>query len=162
MTDKDSLVYDIETRDVCDDIKNNIDLYDTSDYLETYVAYSTNKKTLQKMKDETNGHPIKEFVEIRPKMYSMILNDDTEKKIARGISKATSKKMKHVAYISTLFAETSNIVDTVQIRQFKHVVYTAKIRKVGLSPFDNKRYVTPDKITMLAHGHDRTEKYKRT
>ena len=159
MTDTDSLVYDIQTKDVYDDIKGNIDLYDTSDYPGTHVAYNTkNKKTLGKMKDETNSHPIKEFVGLRPKMYSMMLDDDTEKKTAKGINKAASKKLKHEAYKSVLFTETSNVIDSVQIRQFKHVVYTANIRKVGLSPFDDKRYVLPDKITTLAHGHAQTKK----
>ena len=159
MTDTDSLVYDIQTKDVYNDIKENIDLFDTSDYPENNVAYSTrNKKTLGKMKDETNGHPIREFVGLRPKMYSMMLDDDTEKKTAKGITKAASKRLKHGAYKSALCTETSNIVNSVQIRQFKHVVYTAHIRKVGLSPFDDKRYVLPDKITTLAHEHARIEK----
>ena len=89
MTYTDSLVYDIQTKDVYNDIKENINLLDTSDYPENHVAYSMrNKKTLGKIKDETNGHPIKEFVGLRPKMYSMMLDDDTEKKTAKGISKA--------------------------------------------------------------------------
>ena len=87
-----------------------------------------------------------------------MLDDDTEKKTAKGISKAASKRLKHNAYKSALFTETSNIVNSVQIRQFKHVVYTANIKKIGLSPFEDKRYVLPNKITTLAHGHARIEK----
>ena len=39
------------------------------------------------------------------------------------------------------------------IRAFKHVVTTNKVRKVGLSPFDDKRYVLDDKVATLAHWH---------
>jgi len=46
-TDTDSLLVEIETEDVYEDMKNNMDLYDTSDYPKGHPLHSnTNKKVL--------------------------------------------------------------------------------------------------------------------
>jgi hypothetical protein len=129
-------------------------LYDTSDYPLSHPAYNTiNKKVLGKMKDETNGRPIKEFVGLRPKMYAIMESDNSEKKTAKGINKSVTKQLRHQSYYDTLFGEKSSYVDMSAIRSFHHTVMSVSIRKLGLSPYDNKRYVLGDKITTLAHGH---------
>jgi hypothetical protein len=52
-------------------------LFDTSEYDPDHPLYSTeNKKVLGKMKDETHGIPIQEFVGLKSKMYSMIYEED--------------------------------------------------------------------------------------
>ena len=62
-TDTDSLLLEIETEDVYEDIKKNISHYDTSDYPKEHPLYSNvNKKVLGKMKDECAGTPIAECV----------------------------------------------------------------------------------------------------
>ena len=72
-TDTDSLTYEIKTGDVYTDMKEDIHLYDTSEYPIDHPLYSIeNKKVLGKMKDESFGTPLSEFVGLRPKMYSMI------------------------------------------------------------------------------------------
>ena len=40
----------------------------------------------QKMKDETNGILIKEFVGLRPKMYSLVEENNSEKKTPKGLN----------------------------------------------------------------------------
>ena len=76
MTDTDSLVYHIETKDVYAVALADLDSYDTSDYPSSYPAFNTgNKKVLGKMKDEYNGIPIAEFVGLRPKLYSILEAD---------------------------------------------------------------------------------------
>ena len=44
------------------------------------------------MKDEYKGNLIKEFVGLRPKIYSNLEANGQEKKTAKGIVKKTSKK----------------------------------------------------------------------
>jgi hypothetical protein len=154
MTDTDSLIYHINTDDIYADMLIHNHLYDTSDYPLSHPAYNTiNKKVLGKMKDETNGRPIKEFVGLRPKMYAIMESDNSEKKTAKGINKSVTKQLRHQSYYDTLFGEKSSYVDMSAIRSFHHTVMSVSIRKLGLSPYDNKRYVLGDKITTLAHGH---------
>ena len=84
MTDTDSLVYSIETDDLYDDMCHHLDHYNTSKYPSDHPAYITvNKKVLGKMKNEMKGCPIKKFVGLRPKMYSVLEGGGTEKKTAK-------------------------------------------------------------------------------
>ncbi|KAL9953875.1 hypothetical protein ACROYT_G041348 [Oculina patagonica] len=58
-TDTDSLLLEIETEDIYEDIYQNKTLYDTSDYPKEHSLHSyENKKVLGKMKDECAGTPI--------------------------------------------------------------------------------------------------------
>ncbi|XP_035224366.1 uncharacterized protein LOC118197007 [Stegodyphus dumicola] len=62
-TDTDSLCYEIETDDIFQDMGNNLNLFDTSDYPENHPLYSlTNKKTIGKMKDELSGQIAQERI----------------------------------------------------------------------------------------------------
>ena len=100
-TDTDSLLYSIQTEDIYADMLQQRHLYDTSDYPKEHSLYSdVNKKVLGKMKDESAGQPISEFVGLRPKMYSFRVGQ-SEKKTAKGIKKAVVKsKLRHQMYHS--------------------------------------------------------------
>ena len=70
-TDTDSLTYHIETEDIYQDLKENTEAYDFSDYPTNHILYSNeNKKVIGKFKCETNGKIISEFAGLRSKMYS--------------------------------------------------------------------------------------------
>ena len=56
-------------------------------------------------------------------------------------------------YRETLFEEERPTVTMNLIQASKHVVTTNKVCKVGLSPFDDKRYVLNDKVATLGHWH---------
>jgi len=159
MTDTDSLVYHIETLDVYDDMRIDANAYDTSDYPQHHPAYSyRNCKVLGKMKDEYNGRPIAEFVGLRPKMYSVLEADGQEKKKAKGIARRTTARMLHSAFIESLEKEKTTSTRMQAIRSINHTVYTMEISKIGLSPYDDKRYVQDDRISTLAFGHYRTRR----
>ena len=49
----------------------------------------------------------------------------------------------------------TKIVEMNSIRSDHHALFTYNINKIGLSAFDNKRYILDDGITTLAHGHHR-------
>ena len=69
-TDTDSLCYQVNTEDFYHDIQPDLDLFDTADYPSYHTLHSTvNKEVIDKFKDETAGHPIREFVGLHPKMY---------------------------------------------------------------------------------------------
>jgi len=68
-TDTDSLLLNIQTEDVYQDMKDQSWLYDTSNYPKDHPLYdATNKKVLGKMYDECGGEAIEEVVALRPKM----------------------------------------------------------------------------------------------
>ncbi|KAK3722284.1 hypothetical protein QZH41_016392 [Actinostola sp. cb2023] len=104
-TDTDSLCYDVKTDDLYRDFHQDLDYFDTSEYPTDHFLYcARNKKVLGKMKDETHGIPIQEFIGLRPKMYSILFtenNKQVEKKTAKGISKNVTKQMiRHQDYKS--------------------------------------------------------------
>ena len=104
------------------------------------------------MKDETAGVAIEEFVGLRAKMYSMIYAGN-ENNTAKGIGRNYLRTVKHDNYKRCLFdCETTRAVNNT-IRSHDHELYSEKVRKVGLSPFDDKRFVLDNGCDTLAHGH---------
>ena len=70
MTDTDSLMYYVRTKDFYEQLHDISEHLDTSDYPEDHQLYSTvNKKVVGKFKDETNGVPISEACCLRAKLY---------------------------------------------------------------------------------------------
>ena len=85
----DSLCYEVKTHDIYQDMLEDAELFDTSEYAQDHPLHSIrNKKVLGKMKDETHGIPIQEFIGLRPKMYSILYTENNklvEKKTAEGV-----------------------------------------------------------------------------
>ena len=154
-TDTDSLLYDIKTQDIYRDMAEDADKFDTSDYPPDHFLHSiTNKKVIGKMKDETASLPIKEFIGLRSKMYSMTYGDGIEKKTAKGIKQSTIRQnLRHAMYKDALFQEMVSQATMRVIRSLSHQLYSMVCNKKALSPFDDKRYVLDDKFSTRAHGH---------
>ncbi|XP_060554029.1 uncharacterized protein LOC132715073 [Ruditapes philippinarum] len=153
MTDTDSVLFSCETEDMYKDMESSAEFFDTSDYPREHFLHSDrNKKVLGKMKDETNGKPISEFVGLRSKMYSFVC-DKKEEKRAKGIAKVTVKKdLKHAHYKNTLLDETSVVSSMSSLRSHKHELFGETIQKTGLSAFDDKRYLI-NAVDSYAYGH---------
>ena len=109
------------------------------------------------MKDETHGIPVQEFIGLKSKMYSLVYQEDEkliEKKTAKGIKKSVIKQhTRHQHYKDCLFDRTIHMSAMTQIRSYDHQLFNITINKLGLSPFDDKRYILEDGITSLAYGH---------
>ena len=100
-TDTDSLCYEVETQDLYQDMSENKELFDLSNYKKSHELYdNSNNKVLGKMKDECGGAVIEEFIGLRPKMYSLKYGSQ-EKKTAKGVKKMRLGKT----------AETRGILD---------------------------------------------------
>lgn len=157
-TDTDSLCYHIKTTDVYADIRNNIHLFDTSNYPDDdrQLYSKTNAKVVGKMKDECAGVAPREFVGLRSKMYSLQVsqNDKKPKLTAKGVSRTYVKHhLHHELYLQTLQSGRVTTAKFRNFRSYKHRIHTVEIEKVCLSAFDNKRYILSDGITTLAYGH---------
>ncbi|CAG2225697.1 unnamed protein product [Mytilus edulis] len=152
-TDTDSLCYEILTDDVYEDMKPIKDLFDTSNYgsfnKTKHLFSSKYKKVVGKFKDELGGVPLKEFVGLRPKMYSLLYNQtstegitcEKEKKVAKGISKTEIKQtLRHEMYKKCLNEETTTTNSMTCIRSKNHELFMDTVVKKGLCSFDDKRY----------------------
>ena len=152
-TDTDSLCYELGTEDVYEDMIHDQQVYDTSNYDKEHHLYNlTNKKVIGKMKDECGGKIVEEFVGLRSKMYSLIYNG-IEKKTAKGVKRCEIKRLRHANYRDCLLNNQLIMCNMNQFRSFNHQVYTTSLNKIGLSPYDDKRYVLDNGCDTLAHGH---------
>lgn len=72
-TDTDSFILDIQTEDFYSDMRENIYMFDTSDYPwpNKYNIERKNKKIPGLFKDELNGEILTEFVGLRAKCYAV-------------------------------------------------------------------------------------------
>ena len=88
-TDIDSLCYHIQTENIYDDMKEDSDHFDFSDYPPGedghFLHSNKNKKVLGKFKDELNGELAIEFIGLKAKMYSIKTMSSTKKKSQGGI-----------------------------------------------------------------------------
>ena len=157
-TDTDSLMYEIETEDFYKDISGDVkDRFDTSDYPENHpsgIPTGINKKVLGMMKDEAGGKTIKEFVGLRAKLYSFIMDDGEETKKCKGIKKqVVESSISHEDYKTCLTTGKEQLRKQNILRSYKHEVYTKEVNKIALSALDDKRYILSDGIHTLAWGH---------
>jgi hypothetical protein len=156
MTDTDSLVYHIKTEDFYMDCKENIEHFDTSGFpKEHFLYHEIDDTVLGKFKHETNDLPITEFIGIRSKLYSMKLDDGDEKFVAKGIKKSYKKShITHENYRKCIMNEEIQQTATFQlIRPKCHELSTYTITKNSLVNYDDKRFISQDGISTLAHGY---------
>ena len=107
------------------------------------------KKTVGKMKDEYGGKSILKFVDLKPKMYSLLDESSNEKSTSKG----------HNAFIEfqefhdTLFQKKILRHQMREIKSKNHNLGTYKTNKKSLSCFDDKRYILRNRIETFAYGH---------
>ena len=157
-TDADSLAYVIQTNDIYEDMMNSIDLYDTSDYPNhSQLCSLKNKKIIGKMKDETYGNPIHAFVGLKLKMYAFIYEQngkEVQAKRAKGVKKSlVQNQIKYEQYLECTEERKVLICNMKQIRSYDHQLYNISMNKLGLSPYDDTRYILNDGISTLLYGH---------
>lgn len=153
-TDTDSLTYHITSENLQQEMKENEDKFDFSEYPSNHPLYSTtNKKVLGKFKDELNGEAGIQFIGLKSKMYSLKSTKE-EKKRAKGISTPIVRKhINHQDYVNCLLHEKITYAKQQRIGQQLHQLFTIQQNKKCLSPFDDKRYLLPGGIESLAYGH---------
>ena len=84
-TDTDNLVYEIKTEDVYEDFSNV-----RKCFILVIIRLSQNTTMIQtvgKMKDETGGFAIQEFVGLKSKMYSFLAVDNREHEKLNDVNK---------------------------------------------------------------------------
>ena len=93
--DTDSFIIHIKTKDFYKDIANDVkSMFDTSNYeINRPLLKGKNKKVIGLMKDGSGGETMTEFVALRPKTNSYLMDDDSEAKKAKGTKKCVIKRI---------------------------------------------------------------------
>ena len=162
-TDTDSFLYELETEDFYKDISGDVrDRFDTSEYNEGHpsgIPTGINKKVLGMFKDEAKGKIIKEFVGLRAKLYSYIMEEGEENKKCKGVKKqVVEENITHEDYKTCLLTGKEILRKQNILRSYDHEVYTEEVNKIALSAADDKRYLLTDSFDTLAWGHYRIKK----
>ena len=106
------------------------------------------------IKDKLGGKIITEFVTLRPKTYSFLTDDGKEDKKAKGTKKCVIKKMiKFNDYKKCLLNGEIILKSQQRFIRNKHDAYTEDVNKIALSNDDDKRIVSPDKISSYPYGY---------
>jgi len=154
-TDTDSFIYEIETEDIYEDMKDMKQFFDFSNYPKDSSLHSVkHKKIPGYFKDETSGRIIEKFVGLRSKMYSIKLcGEEKEVKVAKGVkTPVIRKELTFEDYDRCLNENMEMEHDFFTLRSTAHKVFTAHQAKKSLSPFDDKRWLI-DNFDSLPYGH---------
>ena len=106
------------------------------------------------MKDECNGNIMTEFIGLRSKMYSVLIQNDKPIKKAKGVKSTVVKtSITFENYRYCLFNESTVICQQNNIRSKNDIVRTEKEKKVDLSPHDDKRHLLVNSTDTLPWRH---------
>ena len=153
MTDTDSLLYLVKTRDIYLDMKHNSG-FDLSNFDDAHPCKNNiNKGKLFYLKDEMGGKPIHSFVGLRSKSYGIDLGNDTKKIIGKGIPRYKLSKLSFQDLYHSLIKKEISKTSSNHIRSYNHKTFNIEQNKISLSPFDDKRYLNDDGITTRPFGH---------
>ena len=154
--DTDSFVMNIKTEDFYKDIANDVEKrFDASNYeVDRPLPTGKNKKVIGLMKDELGGRIMTEFITLRPKAYTYLTDDGKEDKKAKGTKKCVIKRIIKFDDYKKCLLNGEVILESQQRSRSKgHDVYTKNINKIALSNNDDKKIVSPDKITSYPYGY---------
>ena len=94
-----------------------------------------------------------EFVGLRAKAFTYLMDDDSEHKKAKRIKKCVLKRnLMFENYIDCLLNNKMILQSQQRFKSDHHNVYTEQINKIALSSNDDKRLQTFDKITTYPYG----------
>ena len=117
------------------------------------MIHDSNKLVIGKMKDETTSVVIEEFVGLKPKLYSFLVDDNSKYKRAKFVNRNVLTTISHNEYKDILF-NNKCIRHSMNIIQSKdHSIGTYEINKTPLPCFDDKIYIQNNGYDGLALGY---------
>ena len=135
--DTDSFIMHIKTEDIADDVEKRFDIsnYDVNRPLPT----GKNKKVIGLMKDELGGKIMTEFVTLRPKTYSYLMDNSKNDKKEKGTKNCVIKRRLKFNYKNYLLNNETLLKSQQRFKSGRHDVYTEEMKKIELSRNDDKR-----------------------
>ena len=141
-TDTESLMYEIKNEDVLEDFSSDKERFDFSNYSTKSKYYNnSNKLIIAKVKDETAGAAIEKFVELKLKMYSFLVDDNSENKEAKGLNKNVVATICHNKYRDVLLNKKCMRHSMNRIQRKDHRIGTYEINKISLPCSDYTIYI---------------------
>ena len=131
----DSCVSNILNEYFFEDINNDVERwFDTSNYDKNDkrpLQMSMNKKAIGLFKDELGGKIMKEFCALTTKTYAYLMDDDSEKKNARGTKKCvTKRRLMFENYKDSLFNNKTILKSQLRFKSDHHNVYSEIIMMI--------------------------------
>uniref|UniRef100_U9URW3 Uncharacterized protein n=1 Tax=Rhizophagus irregularis (strain DAOM 181602 / DAOM 197198 / MUCL 43194) TaxID=747089 RepID=U9URW3_RHIID len=178
-TDTDSFIIEIETENVYDDMVEDADLFDFSDYPEDHPLLKKlppdqlitkpdgtrelkNKKVIGKWKDENAGTRITRYAGNRSKSY-VVETENASKNIqkSKGLKKSlVNKELTIDIYERCILEGVEDKPRTAYFLQCERFVpYIIRRTKKSINPLDSKRWILNDRITTWAYGDCRIPLY---
>ena len=146
-------MYEMKTEDVDQDFGSDKEMFDFSNYCSQSKYYDVlNKLVIGRMKDETEGVVIKEFVGLKPKINSFFI-DDSEHKKAKDANKSFVATISHNEYKDVLLNNECirHSMNRIQSKDQKIVIY--EVKKSSLPYFDDKIYIQNNRQEVLDLGY---------
>ena len=140
--DTDSFIMHIKAEDFYKDIAVDVEKrFDTSNYeCDRPLPKGKNKKVIGLMKDELGGKIMTEFVALRPKTYSYLMDDGGSDKKVKGTKKCVLKRrLKFNDYKDYLLNNEIVLKSQQRFKSERHDLYTEEMNKIALSSNDDKR-----------------------
>ena len=153
--DTDSLMYEIKTEDFYEDFSNDKEMFDVSNYSTKSRKYdNSNKLAIDKMKDETAGVAIEEFVRLKAKMYSYLVDDNSNHKKIKPANRNVVATLSHILLniVALLNKKCSrHSVNRIQSKDYR--IGTYEINNISLSCFDDKIFIQNSGCDGVALGY---------
>ena len=155
-TDTDCLILHLTTDSFENDVLYNPEFrkwFDFSNFPSDHRLYSKEGMgALGRVKNETGGKVIREVVVVRTKNYSILMADGAIKATLKGIHKSKHSEITHEMYKNAVLNWETQSFEFGSIKVNERSVDTVIIRRLGISPFDVKRYMF-DAFNSVSHGH---------
>ena len=117
-------------------------MFDFSNYLAKSKYYdNSNKLAIGKINKKATGVAIEEFFGLKPKMYSYLVNDNSELKKGKGVNRNVVATISHNEYKDVSLNKKCLRQSINRIQSKDHKIGTYEINKISLSCFDEKIYV---------------------
>ena len=133
-------MYEIKIEDVYEDFGSDKEIFDFTYYSTKSKYYdNSNNLVIGTVKDETRDVAIEEFVWLKDKMYSSLVDNNEHKK--KGVNRNGIATISHNEYKDVLLNNKGIRHSVNRIQGKDHRIRTYEINKIPWSCFDHKTFI---------------------
>ena len=136
-------MYEIKFEDVYEDFGSYKEIFDFTNYSTKSKYYdNSNNSVIGTVKDQTRDVAIEEFVGLKDKMYSSLVdNNEHKKKKEKGVNRNVVATISHNEYKDVLLNNKGIRHSVNRIQGKDHRIRTYEINKISLSCLDHKTFI---------------------